>query len=292
MNFKGYNTAFTLGSKLRECLERGYNTGLLSGVVEMDGAHSSGRGASARRGRPLNYTAVDDTPPDAAGLTQAAKQKKRREAKAEALAAGGVLHPETGNVFPAGRRITLNVRMRGGAKGKGSVQTRVGIGMSESPLAAEILVNQFVAVPESILSTDTGTAFSKIGKQFQLHVTVNHSETLVGPEGQHVNNAESFTARLDRAEKGVYLNIEPKYLNDYAVEVAFREDHNRLAPGAAAERLLHYALGVGLSRHFRGYTHGKHRNYEMLLQGEQYAPPSGPAKGRSPISSENGRPPR
>lgn len=290
---KGYNTAFTLISKGREALVRGYNTGLLSGVVEMDGAHISGRRASEKRGKPLNYRLMNEEEADAdALLTTSARQKKKRDAKAAAIAAGGILHPEHGNVFPASRRITMNLRKRGGKKGKGAMTTRTGICMAETPQAAEILARQFVAIPESILSTDTGTAFSKLGKEFQVHLTVNHSETLVGPEGQHANNSESFSSRMDRAEKGVYLNIEPKYMSDYAVEVAFREDHNRLAPGETLDRFLHHALGVGLSHHFRGYTQGHHRDYEVLLTGNQYAAPSGPAKGRSPISSVNGRPPR
>lgn len=294
LDMKGYNTAFTLLSKGREALVRNYNTGLISGVVEMDGAHISGHGASLKRGRPLNYrseTELAEAQADAQ-LTTSSRQKKRREAKAAALAAGGVLHPEHGNVFPASRRITMNLRKRGGRRGKGTMVTRVGICMTESPEAAAALARKFVAVPESILATDTGTAFSKLGKEFQIHVKVNHSETLVGPNGEHVNNSESFSARMDRSEKGVYMNIEPKYLHDYAVETAFREDHSRMAPGETSDRALHYALGVGLSQHFRGYTHGRHRNYEVLLTGNRFAAPSGPAKGRSPISMTNGRPPR
>jgi hypothetical protein len=225
-------------------------------------------------------------------LTTSARQKRRRDKKAAAIAAGGIVHPEYGAVMPASRRITMNLRKRGGLRGKGTMTTRVGICTTESPAAAEAFARQFVAIPESILSTDTGGAFSKLGKQFQVHLQVNHSETLVGPDGQHSNNSESFSARMDRAEKGVYLNIEPKYLQEYAVEVAFREDHNRMAPGETADRFWNYALGVGRSHHFRGYTHGKHRNYEVLLTGNQYAAPSGPAKGMSPISSVNGRPPR
>ncbi|HET9646475.1 MAG TPA: hypothetical protein VFP68_24650, partial [Burkholderiaceae bacterium] len=56
----GYNTAFTLVSKLREGLLHGFHTGLVSGVVEMDGAHASGRRASEKRGRPLNYRSADE----------------------------------------------------------------------------------------------------------------------------------------------------------------------------------------------------------------------------------------
>lgn len=298
LELKGYNTAFTLLSKCREGLVRGYNTGLISGVLEMDGAHTSGRGASRKRGRPLNYQSPEEKAAaqqdalNSAALTQSAKQKKRLEEKKAALAAGGVVHPEFGQVFPATRRITINLRKRGGKKGKGACVTRVGIALTESPEAAALLARKYIAMPESILATDTGPAFSALGKEFQIHLQVNHSETLVGPNGEHNNNSESFGARMDRSEKGVYLNIEPKYLHDYAVETSFREDHNRMAPGAASKRFLHCALNVGLSHHFRGFTHGKHRDHEVLLTGNRPAKASGPEKGRSPISMENGRPPR
>lgn len=294
LNFGGYNTAFTLVSKLREGLLRGFNVGLISGLVEMDGAHASGRRASEKRGRPLNFQSVEEKEVAQADalLTTSARQKKRRDAKAAAIAAGGVRHPEHGEVFPASRRIVFTVRKRAGSQGRGAAVTRIGVGLAETPDVAEALADAYVAIPESVLSTDTGTAFTKLGKKFQVHLQVNHSETLVGPEGQHSNNAESFSARQDRSEKGVYLNIEPKYMTDYVAETAFREDHRRMAPGATADRALHWALGVGHSHYWRGFTHGKHRKHEILATGNRPACSSGPAKGSSPISMVNGRPPR
>lgn len=296
--FGGYNTGFVLVSKLREGLLRGFHTGLVSGVVEMDGAHASGRRASEKRGRPLNYRsdeeieAANKAVVEGAALTSSARSKQRRQEKAAAIAAGGVVHPEHGAVFPASRRIAFTLRRRSGAKGKGAVVTRVGIGLAETPDVAQALVDAYVAKPESILATDTGTAFKAVGKEFQLHLAVNHSETLVGPNGEHVNNSEGFTARQDRSEKGVYLNIEPKYLMDYVVETAFREDHRRLPAGRQADRALHFALNVGRSLYWTNFTHGKHRDFEILRPENRPAKASGPAKGMSPVAAVNGRPPR
>lgn len=294
----GYNTAFTLVSKLREGLLHGFHTGLVSGVVEMDGAHASGRRASEKRGRPLNYrsdeeiAAANKAVVENAALTSSARSKQRRQEKAAAIAAGGIVHPEHGAVFPASRRIAFTLRRRSGVKGKGAVLTRVGIGLAETPDVAQALVDAYVAKPESILATDTGTAFKAVGKEFQLHMAVNHSETLVGDAGEHVNNSEGFTARQDRSEKGVYLNIEPKYLMDYVVETAFREDHRRLPPGQQADRAAHFALNVGRSRYWTNFTHGKHRDFEILTPKNRPAKASGPEKGRSPVAAVNGRLPR
>jgi hypothetical protein len=93
--------------------------------------------------------------------------------------------------------------------------------------------------------------------------------------------------RYDRAEKGQYLNIEPKYLLDYAVEVAFRTDTRRLPNGTQLKIALNMAMSVGPSKFWRGFTHGKHRKHEILHPEPRPAPSSGPEKGQHPISSVN-----
>lgn len=288
--FVGYNTSLTYTGKLREGLMRGYNIGYVSGIVEMDGAHASGRRAGEKRGVPLAYQFAEEEPnsdePREATLTQSGQQRRKRKQIAQGTS---LLH---GGRFPRARRIVFTARRRSGAKGKGAERTLVGVGLAEGPEEVLALASKHVALPESILATDTGKAFTPLGKKFKLHVAVNHSEAMVGPNGEHVNNSESFTARMDRAEKGIFLNLEPKHLHDYAVEMAFREDHRRLAPGAIAERALNCVLGVGLSHDWRGYTHGKHRNYEHLVRGNQLARPSGPRKGSFPVAAMNGRVPK
>jgi hypothetical protein len=311
LNFGGYNTAYSLVSKLREGLMRGFNTGLISGVIEMDGAHASGRRASEKRAAALVYNQagqrqVQEEPnatdmPEVRNaekirsddqLTTVSRQKKKRDKSVAAAKDGIVVDPQYGTHFPMSRRIVWTIRKRSGTPGRGALVTRVGVGMAETPEVALSLANAYVAIPESILASDSGLAFSKLGAKFQYHLQVNHSETLSGPNGEHNNFAESYGARQDRAEKGVYLNIEPKYLCDYATETAFREDHRRRAPGATSSHLLHFALNVGLSHYWRGFTHGHHRDFEILHPSNKAATPSGPKKGKSPISSVNGRPPR
>jgi transposase-like protein len=311
LNIKSYNSAYSLVSKLREGLLRGFNTGLMSGVIEMDGAHASGRRASEKRAAALVYNDAGQrqvqVEPDATGaplapvadelpsddlLTNSSRQKQKRTAKNAAAKVGVVVDPYDGTRFPKNRRIVWTIRKRSGTPGRGALVTRVGVGMAETPEVALSLANAYIAIPESILATDSGTAFSKLGEEFQFHMQVNHSETLSGPNGEHNNNAESYGARQDRSEKGVYLNIEPKYLCDYATETAFREDHRRRAPGAASIRALHSALNVGLSQYWRGFTHGFHRDFEIIHPKNKAAVASGPLKGKSPISSINGRPPR
>jgi hypothetical protein len=302
-----YNTTFSLISRLREGLVRGQNTGLIAGVVEMDGAHASGKDSAGRRGRPLAQQrpkTVEDEAAKAQSIVDAfnAKQAKKRQTpaerqalkaeEAELLRQGAVRDPNTGQLLPVTRRMVVTLRRRSGNPGDGSAWTKVGVGMAETPEVAEFLANRHVLIPESVLATDEGVAFKKLGREFRLHTTVNHSERLVGPEGQHVNLAESFTARQDRAEHGIYLNIESKYLHDYACETAFREDHRRVTPKDRTSKLLFWALNVGKSQYWTGYTAGKNRQFEHLVPHPRaVGSSSGPAK-RQPGQEMDVRPPR
>jgi len=147
-------------------------------------------------------------------------------------------------------------------------------------------------MPESYLNTDTSPAYKELGKHYKGHMTVEHSKELRGPNGENNNQSEELNWRYDRAEKGVYLNIEPKYMLDYAVETAFRADTRRLPNGQQLKLALNVALSVGESLFWKGFTRGHHREAELIHPAPQPAKPSGPKKGRHPISAMNGRPPR
>lgn len=292
---KSYNTTFTLQHKLRESLVRGYNVGLLNGDIEIDGAHQSGYRADEKRGKPqggITNTAamsVDELKAKAKLMTGVAQERDRQR---QSAIPEGELDPDFGKRLPKDRRFLISVRKRSGIQGRGAVSSRVAVGVIEDEGVANAVISDFVANKESFLNTDGATAYAGQEKHFLGHRTVNHSETLVGPNGENNNLAEELNFRYDRAEKGVYLNVEPKYLLDYAVEVAFRSDTRRLPNGTQLRIALNFASSVGVSQYWRGFTHGKHRGTELTHPLPQPAAPSGPKKGRHPISSRNGRPPR
>jgi transposase-like protein len=285
-----YNTVFILQHKVREALIRGYNVGILNGEVEMDGAHQSGWRAAEKRNKPQITRPVDeDTSVDeltAAMLTQTGRNQGRKEKK------DGVIDPEFGQRLPKDRRILFAIRKRSSTRGKGAVATRVAVGLVETAPVAEAIMRDFVAMPESYLNTDSSPAYTELGKRYKGHLTVEHSTTLSGKNGENNNQSEELNWRYDRAEKGVYLNIEPKYLLDYAVEVAFRADTRRLPNGQQLQLALAVALSVGESMFWRGFTRGNHREVELIHPAPQPANSSGPEKGRHPIPAMNGRPPR
>lgn len=285
-----YNTAFTLEHKLREAMVRGHNVGLLSGDLEMDGAHQSGRRAAEKRGRPQISRPVDAST-DKAKLTEVMLTQRSRQ-KAKKQAPPGQLDPEFGRRLPENRRILFAVRRRSGQKGKGACATRIAIGLTETAPVAESILKRFVAIPESYLNTDTSPAYAELGKRFRAHRTVEHSKTLCGPQGENNNQAEELNWRFDRAEKGIYLNIEPKYMLDYGAEIGFRSDTRRLPNGEQLRLAMNLATNVGESLFWTGFTRGRHRLVELTDPLPLPAPASGPAKGRHPTSNASGRPPR
>jgi transposase-like protein len=284
-----YATAFTMQHKMREAMVRGYNVGLLSGDIEVDGAHQCGHRSAEKRGKPQGSRPMDASTPleklNETMLTQTGKMKARTKK-------GGVVNPEFGRTLPEGRRLLFSARKRSGVRGKGASATRVAVGMAESAPVVEAIMKSYVAIPESYLNTDSCPAYAKVGARFIAHRTVEHSKELSGPNGENNNQAEEFNGRFDRMERGTHLHIGEKYVLDYAAENAFRSDTRRLPNGRQLELALNIAMSVGRSKFWKGFTHGNHRGIELTLPLPRLARASGPAKGRSPISSANGRPPR
>ena len=282
-----YNTTFVWQAKLRESLVRGYNVGLLNGDLEIDGAHQSGHRAAEKRGRPQGFYSYDPMTAeqlDEALLTGTAKEKTRqRRGRGK-----GAADPQTGARFDKDRRILITVRKRAGRRGRGAVSTRVAIGLTEDSVVAEAVMRQFVSIPESTLNTDTSTAYTVLGKGFLEHRTVEHAQRIVGPNGENNNQAEELNWRFDRAEKGIHLNIEPKYMLDYATEIAFRSDTRRLSNGHQLRLILNIAGSVGLSEFWRGFTHGRHRTVELLHPLPAPARASGPPKRSRSASKPSG----
>lgn len=258
-----YPTVFTLLHKLREGLVRGFNVGVLCGVQEMDGMDVNGRRYKEKRNRPQG------------GGSAGNPKIPEHLLKPSGEFVGPPAPPKAGKSArqPADRRIMLVARQRGLAKGKGGVATRIAIAITESSKSVGDTARRFLSA-ESVVMSDEDPAYATFGKLFADHKTVKHSETFSAPGGVSNNLAESFNWRARRAAEGIYLNPSNKYLHDYSVEQAWREDTRRLSTGEKLQHLFRHVLRVGMSLWWRGYTHGHHRDEEFLVEGNR------PAKGR------------
>ena len=81
---------------------------------------------------------------------------------------------------------------------------------------------------------------------------VNHSVTYQ-QDGIDTNQAESYFSRLRRAEFGVHHRIAGRYLDQYANEMAWREDHRRMSNGNQFQTVAALAARHPVSREWAGY---------------------------------------
>lgn len=295
-----YNAVFMNQHKLREAVMRMFNVGLLCGDIEMDGVHISGRNAKAKRGKPQGSPPFNGGTPESheaqvkslQDILQAGS-KKVMEGTRRRKSAAATRDGTYGGLLNEDRRIVICARTRSGVPGVGARRTRVSVGRTEGPAAVNATIHDFIAVPESVLNTDMAHAYVEPGKRFLAHLSVEHAKELVGPNGENTNLGEEFARRHKRAERGMYLNIEKKYMLDYGAESAWRSDTRRLGTGGQLEHLMALALRNGHSRFWRGFTRGAHREVEFIAgEGAVPAPASGPKKGQKPNSQMNGRLPR
>jgi transposase-like protein len=81
---------------------------------------------------------------------------------------------------------------------------------------------------------------------------INHSVAF-SDEGACTNQAESYFSRLRRAEIGTHHHISGKYLQAYANEMAWREDHRRIPNGTLYALVAKAAMEHPVSRAWKGY---------------------------------------
>lgn len=264
-----YATVFTLTHKLREGFFRGFNTGLMAGIHEMDGMDINGRQYREKRNKPLG------------GHNKGAPKVPEHLLKPpEGEEPMGPPKPHKFDKKahqPADRRIMLVFSQRGVSEGKGACATRVAMALTESGKTVTAVAKKFGSAESTIIS-DEDPSYAAFSGIFAAHKTINHSKAYSDGNGVSNNQAESFNARMRRTAEGTYLCISNKYVSSYVAEAAWRTDTRKLSTGDKLNHLFRCALAVGYSLWFRGYTHGKHREDELLIEGSQPAP----GRGRPP----------
>lgn len=120
--------------------------------------------------------------------------------------------------------------------------------MSESEAAA---IAHEVIEPGSEVYTDEGKHWIRLAARHVLHM-VNHSERY--SEGHKSTNwAESYFARLRRAEIATHHHIAGPHLGEYANEMSWREDRRRYTNEENFDALAREATGHPVSRKWKGY---------------------------------------
>ncbi len=139
------------------------------------------------------------------------------------------------------REVVVVVRQRGG-------HTITNVFKSESAAADSLHLH---IAKDSVVHADEATAWDNLEGRF-LTKRINHSEAY-SHDGACTNLAESFFSRLRRAEVGTHHSIAGKYLDLYADEMAWREDHRRVSNGEQYLLAVTAALHAPVSRQWKGY---------------------------------------
>jgi transposase-like protein len=103
----------------------------------------------------------------------------------------------------------------------------------------------------SIVHADEARGWDSLHAFYDMR-RINHSVAF-SKDGACTNQAESYFARLRRAEMGVHHRISGKRLSPYASEMAWREDNRRVPNGEQFKAIATMALKHPMSREWRGY---------------------------------------
>lgn len=103
----------------------------------------------------------------------------------------------------------------------------------------------------STIYADDATGWDALHARY-LTKRINHSEAY-SRDGACTNQAESFFSRLRRAEVGTHHSIAGPYLDMYAAEMSWRENHRRVSNGEQYLMVTSAALLAPVSRQWKGY---------------------------------------
>lgn len=225
-----HKTGYVLMHKIREGLLLGRDETALSGEVQIDGAYVGGavRPANRKEDRVDRRLAEHQTPDKRCILVM-------REGCTEAEVAAGA----------AGARRTLTFIL--------NKENQADIGR---------LAPAYIA-KGTVIAADESDAYDRLHAKYRVR-RVNHSEEYRAADGTTNNQAESYFSRFRRFQIGQVHKLTPKYLDDYAHEVAYREDTRRWPNGKIVRDVLAKCLHAGISRDWCGYWQGNRRWGEQL----------------------------
>lgn len=248
-------TAQAFVGKIREALWGSRPQIKLEGTVQIDGGHFGGRPRHGRV-RKQSKAAI-------AAHVEAQIIGKKNQDKAPRRAG----RSKKNWIRFKKRRVVMVLRELYPERGKGAKRTIVAVCMSENETDAIQLAQSYIA-PGSLVMTDENPAYNQLSCWHD-HRTVQHAVEFSTVDGVNDNQAESYFSRLRRYVLGVSHRIEPKYMADIGVEMAWREDVRSNTEGEKLSLLLKAAFSRGKSKWWRGYWQGFMREGELLWSSTQ-----------------------
>ncbi|MEB1997577.1 transposase, partial [Xanthomonas campestris pv. campestris] len=158
------------------------------------------------------------------------------------------------------KRVVISI-CQTGDKGAGSERVMAFVCRAENEANVIALAQRFIQ-RGSLVMSDESPAYNRLGSWFE-HYSVQHSHEYSTDEGVNNNAAESWNSRIRRHEYGVSHGFRPKYIQDYACEMVWRENFRRACQISRVHALLKSMVQSPRSTWWRGYFQGNHRETEL-----------------------------
>ncbi|MHC1701853.1 MAG: IS1595 family transposase [Humidesulfovibrio sp.] len=157
------------------------------------------------------------------------------------------------NEAPTPVRCVLALCQRNPEHLGGSMRTRVQVVETETAETAFDFITRNVVQGTTIYS-DGHAGYDRIGMWYDLR-RVNHRRAYHGDNGENINLCENYFSRFRRLQFGQVHKITPKYLAEYANEIAYRADTRRWTNEHITHDILARALQTKRTETFRRYWH-------------------------------------
>jgi len=203
-----YQTAWFLGHRLREAMQREPVFSLLSGTVVVDETFVGG-----------------------------APKNRHRQGRASRLPSGA--GSRKGPMYDKTPVVALI------SKETGEARTRVVADVTGATLRKAIA--QDVDMPNTVLHTDGHSGYKWFRSEMAGHEYVDHSAYEYVRGDVSTNMAESFFAQFKRSVDGTFHNVSRQHLSRYADEFAFRWNTSKMTDAQRVQALIDNTPGRRLT---------------------------------------------
>jgi len=156
---------------------------------------------------------------------------------------------KSGKTGPANKRAVVSLISGGKAR-------TFHVNRADSNTVRQILVENVRR--EAELHTDESRIYTKVGEEYAIHRTVNHSaKEYVGRHGESTNKCENYFSIFKRGMKGVYQHCAEKHLQRYINEFDFRYNTHDLEDAERRDKALQGIEGKRLT--YRRIGHRAHQ---------------------------------
>ena len=211
-----YETAWTIGHKIRSLMAIENKEIELSGILEMDETYVGGKprkfndGTTSDIRKAYKIPQLDERIHD---LKEAGIKLKR-----------GRGNPAKSDINPKRGRGTSKIPVVGIVSRNGDVIAEVMKKTTYTDLKK--LVNKFVDKDDSVMITDEYKGYNRFSEIIE-HISIDHQK-LYSYKGVNTNSIESFWAIVKRGILGQYHQVSLKYLPNYVSEFVFKYNNRNM----------------------------------------------------------------